>query len=54
MIPSNIQLEDTVTRCIADTEKKATGKVVYIHPEGRYYTAEFDLGFYKFRESFNT
>lgn len=25
-----------------------------IHPEGRYYTVEFDLGFYKFRESFNT
>lgn len=36
------------------TDRKATGTVVYIHPEGRYYTVEFDLGFYKFRECYNT
>ena len=54
MIPSNIQLGDTVTRRIEATDRKATGTVVYIHPEGRYYTAEFDLGLYKIRQSFNT
>lgn len=53
MIPSNIHLGDTVTRHIEATNRKATGKVVYIHPKDRYYTVEFDLGFYKFRESFN-
>lgn len=53
MIPSNINLGDTVTRRIEATNRKATGTVVYIHPEGRYYTVEFDLGFYKFSESFN-
>ena len=53
MIPSNIQLGDTVTRHIEATNRKATGKVVYIHPLRRYYTVEFDLGLYKFRESFN-
>ena len=52
MIPSNIQLGDTVTRCIADTEKKATGKVIYIHPLRRYYMAEFAFRFGKFRECF--
>ena len=45
---------DTVTRRIEATYRKATGTVVYIHPEGRYYTVEFNLGLYKFRESFNT
>ena len=54
MIPSNINLGDPVPRRIEATDRKATGTVVYIHPEGRYYTVEFDLGFYKFRESFNT
>lgn len=53
MTPSNIHLGDTVTRRIEATDRKATGTVVYIHPEGRYYTAEFDLGLYKIRESFN-
>lgn len=53
MIPSNIHLGDTVTRRIEATSRKATGTVVYIHPEGRYYTVEFDLVLYKFRESFN-
>lgn len=53
MIPSNIHLGDTVTRHIEATNRKATGKVVYIRPKDRYYTVEFDLGFYKFRESFN-
>lgn len=53
MISSNIHLGDTVTRRIEATARKTTGTVVYIHPEGRYYTVEFDLGFYKFRESFN-
>lgn len=53
MIPSTIQIGDIVTRHIEATNRKATGKVVYIHPKDRYYTVEFDLGLYKFRESFN-
>lgn len=32
MIPSNINLGDTVTRRIEATDRKATGTVVYIHP----------------------
>ena len=53
MIPSNIQLEDTVTRRIADTEKKATGTVVYIHPLRRFYTVRFSFGNAAFLESYN-
>lgn len=30
-----------------------TGKVVYIHPEGRYHTAEFELPGGKIRENFH-
>lgn len=54
MIPSTIHLHDTVTRHIEATNRKATGTVVYIHPDRRYYVAEFDLGIYKFRECFYT
>ncbi len=28
------------------------GKVVYIHPENRFYSVEFDVHGYKIRESF--
>lgn len=28
------------------------GTIVYIHPQGRYYTVEFDLGLGKVRESY--
>ena len=52
MIPSNIQLEDTVTRHIEATNRKATGKVIYIHPLRRFYMAEFAFRFGKFRECF--
>lgn len=40
MIPSTIHLHDTVTRRIEATDRKATGTVIYIHPEGRYYVAD--------------
>lgn len=53
MIPSNIHLGDTVTRRIADTDKKATGTVVYIHPQGRYYVVEFRMKYGKFRECYS-
>lgn len=52
MIPSTIQIGDTITRHIEATNRKATGKVVYIHPEDRYYTVEFAFRFGKFRECF--
>lgn len=52
MIPSHIHLGDTVTRCIADTEKKATGTVVYIHPLCRFYTARFSFGDAAFLECY--
>lgn len=40
-----------------DEDKKSVrrplaGRVVYIHPEGRYHTVEFELGGGKVRESF--
>lgn len=53
MIPATIHLGDTVTRHIEATDRNATGTVVYLHPVGRYYTVEFDLGLYKFRECYN-
>nr|DAG43323.1 MAG TPA: hypothetical protein [Caudoviricetes sp.] len=52
MIPSHIHLGDTVTRRIADTEKKATGTVVYIYPDFRYYVVEFSMQCGNFREAF--
>ena len=33
-------------------KKPMCGKVIYIHPEGRYHTVEFDLPGGKVRESF--
>lgn len=53
MIPPTIHLGDTVTRRIADTEKRATGTVVYIHPERRYYVVEFRMKYGSFREGYN-
>lgn len=53
MIPSTIHLGDTVTRRIADTEKRATGTVVYVHPQGRYYVVEFRMKYGSFREGYN-
>ena len=47
-----MQIGDTVTervKCLDSIEK---GKVVYIHPENRYYTVEFKGLFGSFRESF--
>lgn len=35
-----------------DKPKPHTGTVVYIHPQMRYYTVEFDLGLGKVRESY--
>lgn len=37
---------------IREAAKPLTGTVVYIHPQGRYYTVEFDLGLGKVRESY--
>ena len=54
MIPSNIQLGDTVTRCIADTEKKVPGKVSYIHPLRRYCVVVFSMTYGSFCEGYNT
>ena len=53
MIAATIHLGDTVTRCIADTDKKATGKVIYIHPLRRYYVVEFRTKCGSFREGYN-
>lgn len=36
-----------------EKHKPMTGKVVYIHPEGRYHTVEFDLPGGKVRENFH-
>lgn len=35
-----------------ETAKPLTGTVVYIHPQMRYYTVEFNLGLWKVRESY--
>lgn len=47
-----IEIGSTVTESISAVGEYMTGTVVYIHPELRYYTAEFHGMFGKFRESF--
>ena len=32
--------------------REHVGTVVYIHPKGRFYTVEFEIGGEKFRESY--
>ncbi len=48
---ATVRVGDTVTRCpvsFSDTEDKQSGplkgKVVYVHPEGRFHVVEFGSG----------
>lgn len=36
-----------------EVSKSVVGRVVYVHPTGRYYTVEATVGDYTFRESFH-
>lgn len=36
-----------------DEAEPLVGKIVYIHPQGRYHTVEFTAGGRRFRESFS-
>ena len=47
-----MKIGDKVTEMAETTGRTLTGVVVYIHPEGRYYTVEFKNGEGHFRESF--
>ena len=47
-----VKIRDKVTERAETISKTLTGVVVYIHPEGRYYTVEFQNGESRFRESF--
>lgn len=47
-----MKIRDKVTERAETISKTLTGVVVYIHPEGRYYTVEFQNGESRFRESF--
>lgn len=58
-----LRLGDRVERpisCIAEKKNgiirpiKSRGKIVYIHPKGRYYVVEFDMPRGKIRESYHT
>lgn len=37
----------------ASLHSTVTGKVIYVHPTHRYFTAEYDVGDSKFKISFN-
>ena len=47
-----VKIGDKVTERAETIGRTLTGVVVYIHPEGRYYTVEFKNGEGHFRESF--
>lgn len=47
-----MKIGDKVTERAETIERTLTGVVVYIHPDGRYYTVEFKNGEGHFRESF--
>ena len=47
-----MRVGDKVTEIVETIGKTLTGMVVYIHPEGRYYTAEFRTDKGRFRECF--
>lgn len=53
-----IRVGDTVMHYISGVEAEhgdkilRRGTIVYIHPEGRYYTAEFEVGGCRIRESY--
>lgn len=52
MIPHNICIGDTVSKHIEALNGSATGTVVYIHPDFRYYVVEFSMQCGNFREAF--
>lgn len=54
MIPHNICIGDTVSKRIEALNGSATGAVVYIHPQRRFYTARFSFGNAAFLESFKS
>lgn len=43
---------DKSTETVESIGRTLTGKVVYVHPLGRYYVVEFEFLRDKFRESF--
>ena len=47
-----MNIGDSVTERVVSLDAMMKGKVVYIHPENRYYTVEFKGMFGSFRESF--
>lgn len=47
-----LQVGDTTTEFLTSVNQTLTGKVVYVHPERRFYTVEFEFEYGKFRESF--
>ena len=54
MIPHNIHIGDTVSKRIEALNRNATGTVVYIHPQRRFYTARFSFGSTAFLERFKS
>lgn len=44
----NVEAKEATNRGLKPLRK---AKVIYIHPEGRFYTVEFDCGHDRFRES---
>lgn len=47
-----VKVGDKATEYVDAVGKTLTGRVVYVHPENRYYVVEFDVIGGSFRESF--
>lgn len=55
-VPSGIALGDRITAMVefgmAHSPMPMPGEVVYIHPEGRYFTLEFETAKGRFRQAY--
>lgn len=47
-----MKVGDRATEKVETVGKTMSGPIIYIHPEGRYYTVEFRFDKGRFRESF--
>lgn len=47
-----VKVGDKATEYVDAVGKTLAGRVVYVHPENRYYVVEFTAGNNSFRESF--
>lgn len=47
-----VKVGDKVTEAVGSIGRSLAGRVVYVHPQGRFYIVEFQVSGGSFRESF--